>query len=578
MCSYRGLYAQQGRISLKSLTLNELLDSLSYQTLPKKYNLRFTLHPNHTVSLHSAEGEHIASSVYGVSIEYNGEIIPFLNLKHYGNELIIEITKDNILQFGSTYVCVRENWSNSRTIWERSSKYKAHIEKTLNGRYVLKNRNGSKTRLEGDFVEIYRDIEHSRPDVIHYHLTNTKNKKGLANYRGKLILPVEYELVSHDILFHEYRIIAKGDTAGIINLYGKVLEWGRFQTIEKLKSSGDIYIEKFLVKKDDKYGLMNNDLKVGIAPRFDNIQFDYNMAYTNSEVFDDAMQPVLKVSKNGFSGLFNLKNEEIIPAKYNTISLFARGLYLVEKDQEKALYTIEGKQAPLNSFIKIDWFPSAKNNHLPNSYVIKTLEGSIYWQDADDILNRELSYDDFQHRPKTGLYSRFEYLLVQKDGKWGAVNEEGDEIISTEYDSMSYFNFGYNLGQQFVKFYANGSVGLLTLKNDTFLTPVYNNLQLRTDGLDGQIIFIKNGKKGLADREGKLIIPMQYDEIKPDNAGHCIVVRKCEKIGVYHKNGQLLAPAEYGSYRKVRAQNNTHWEIQLYNNSYQGLEKTVSCE
>lgn len=562
---------------MKTKQFNQILDSLGRDRVPAKYNLTFTHLPNQTMRIESPQGEWIASGIHGVALvfedrQYNYPITAF------GQELEIVINPSEYRAYTSTYVGVREKWNPQRTLWEMSSGFKSHIMRKPDGRYALKNRKGSKFVLEGDFITLFRDLESSRPDVVHYHVKNSQQQWGLANHRGRLILPVKYTSISQELLFYQYRIIAKDDTAGIVNEYGKVWEWGRFQSIEKFKSTGSIYLEKFLVGANGKYGLMDNTLKIGIPVNYDTLTFAHRLAYTDAEEIDAAQQPVILAYNNGLYAVYNINNERVIPPNYTHISLFAKDIYLAENPNEKALYTIEGERLSLEPFTIIDWFPTANNNHVPEWYMVKTAAGDLIWYSAEGVQKKVLDYDDFRRRSKTGLYSRTDYLLVEKDGKWGAINKNGEEIISPKYDSLNYFNHSYLLGQQLIKFYVNDSLGLLTLSGDTFLAPAYTEAYVRPDHPDGQLILIQNGKKGLADREGQLLIPIAFDAIESPTIGQCIVVRKADKVGVYSKQGELLAPVAYRHYISFRDASKNQMVIHLYNNAQRSDLHRVACE
>ena len=53
---------------------------------------------------------------------------------------------------------------------------------------------------------------------------------------------------------------------------------------------------------------------------------------------------------------------------------------------------------------------------------------------------------------KVTEFNEFGFASVQKDGKWGAINEKGEEIVAPQYD------FSNNLGIDFIGEWHLGSI------------------------------------------------------------------------------------------------------------------------
>jgi hypothetical protein len=566
------------QISSAKTTLNEVLKERGRELLPNDYNLTFVEYEHGGASLYSPDGKTILHQAYGISIFYEDEHLIDFPDYFLGGEYYINIHPYEYRDYTALYVGVRQAQIPQRTVWENSSGFKVHMARQSNGRYALMNRSLSKVLLAPEYTLIAREIDDSGPRTILYHLQGENQKRGLANDRGRIFLPVEYDYVSWQLLFGEYRILTKHDTAGLINTAGKILQWGAYESMEPFKTDGDIYVERLLVKRNGRYGLLDKGLKMCIPTLYDTIVFDYRMAYTSPPVFREEDQPLYRVYMNDLYGLYNGKNEIIVPARYERISMLAQGYYLAENANEKTVYSIKGAQLEMPNFIRLDWFPHKKNNHRPANYMIMTADGTISWRNAQGGFVKKLSYDNFRSPPKTGLYSRYHYILAEKNKQWGVLNNLGEEVLAPVYDSLSYFNYGYYLGQQLVKFTVNGSVGLLTLEGDTLLAPIYEDIRLRVDGLGGQLLVEQDFQQGLMDRTGNPLVPIRYDAIEAKTFGQCIVVQKDKKYGVYSASGKVLQPAEFRYYRQRYLEVTNQKVIELFNDEQLTDLTVVECE
>src|SRR5699024_2196151 len=94
-------------------------------------------------------------------------------------------------------------------------------------------------------------------------------------------------------------------------------------------------------------------------------------------------------------------------------------------------------------------------------------------------------------------------MQVKKDGKWGFADEKFRIRIPMKYDDTYYFRY-------------------------PLLTEV-----------------TQNKKKGIVDRYGREIIPMQYTSISFDSNCDRIYAKKSDGIDIYNKTGRLLHTTDF---------------------------------
>lgn len=123
---------------------------------------------------------------------------------------------------------------------------------------------------------------------------------------------------------------------------------------------------------------------------------------------------------------------------------------------------------------------------------------------ADGRVKGELKYPEaLQQSSING------YFLIGRSGERGLMNSEGVEVLKPEYESFKPSG-KYDL----VDVSKNGYTGLFNLKSNNWILPMsmhikqyeflYNDPENR--------ILIYNGKWGLSDSKGKIILPMNYDK------------------------------------------------------------------
>ena len=127
-------------------------------------------------------------------------------------------------------------------------------------------------------------------------------------------------------------------------------------------------------------------------------------------------------------------------------------------------------------------------------------------------------------------------ILVNKKGKIGYADLNGNEVIKCQYESAQPFNNGIAIVTKSGKsgiIDATGKV-LLPLKYTQILT--WNN----------ELYIIKDGKKmGLADHQGKVVLPANYSHISRPNCYGKALVAVGGKATANEKK-TYMANAKYG--------------------------------
>lgn len=153
-----------------------------------------------------------------------------------------------------------------------------------------------------------------------------------------------------------------------------------------------------------------------------------------------------------------------------------------------------------------------------------------------------------------GLSYKEGELLIKKDGKYGVINIKGKTLIKNEYDQINvdgYYNMenGYRSAGYIVSNTTNEGYryGYINNKGKKLLETEYNQLNRVIDINDNEnsyIIASKNGRFGTFKNEDQLI-PNEYQSIEYDEGNNIFTIAMNKKYGVANIDGKIIVPAEY---------------------------------
>ena len=157
------------------------------------------------------------------------------------------------------------------------------------------------------------------------------------------------------------------------------------------------------------------------------------------------------------------------------------------------------------------------------TYDVSTVDDTFKTKAVNDK-NQELftGYENIftvqNYDEKNNLWYEKNVLKVQKDGKFGLINLEGNEILPCEYDSIG------------------------TIK-----------------GVENSLIVKKDSNVGLVNNTGKVIIPVEYSEIETiskDYKDGYLVKNTDSKYGIINSEGNVVLECKYDDIKKIKDDNN----------------------
>ncbi len=323
-------------------------------------------------------------------------------------------------------------------------------------------------------------------------------------------------------------VVKRNDMYGIIDIHGREIVPCAYQDLDAVNKNNN-FGNLLRCKKNEKYGIITIENKEVVPFIYDNIQpflLDNNIimcckngkwgaikAYTWKTVipfeYDDYNgcfeynNNLLCVRKGeGHNGYINTKGEVVIPLEHSTGWFFKDDEYTVFQNSKTGIwysYNDKGKKVEIGKYDEVKW-----------------------------------SYEN--------------RILVRENGKYGFVNSEtGKLVIPCIYDGAHPFNDGValvtqkNKGKGYALISKTGE-----LLSDFILTDYHSKYYVK-DGLFTNIGI--NGKWGSINKNGKLVIPFEYDELWDFNEKGYAQFKKDGKWGVINKINNIIIPATYDNIR-----------------------------
>lgn len=166
---------------------------------------------------------------------------------------------------------------------------------------------------------------------------------------------------------------------------------------------------------------------------------------------------------------------------------------------------------------------------------------------------------------KEGTYTDIKSLNNKKSNRYFAVTAPTklkgiyDVNIKNELFTCEYASFGdafsindntYFLEKGVVVAEKSGRWGLLNLKTGTIAIPFEydtKDIEFMKDSIQDYFLLKKNGKMGMVDITGKILIPFNYDEVNKSDKGF-VIVKNMGLYGLVDVNtGKEILPIEYSS-------------------------------
>lgn len=253
----------------------------------------------------------------------------------------------------------------------------------------------------------------------------------------------------------------------------------------------------------------------------------------------------------------NFSDKLIVFSGIIFISIFSYSQENIKVKFHQEYDYIEALDKNFKTFDNKNGFAIMQKGDLPNeTYVITDNKGNIITKDS--LL-------------ACGLYNNNLALVKNKNHKYGFINKSGDLVIPCVYE------YAYDFSDEIATVKRKGMWGAINRRNEVVIPFKYFSLKKFTDGIsicsnkESKSAFINkkgkltskflsdlniddykeklgivslNGKFGVIENNGKIIVDYKYDFIWPYNEGVALV-KLNNKYGFINKKGNLTIPLIY---------------------------------
>lgn len=425
---------------------------------------------------------------------------------------------------------------------------------------------------------------------ITYYPMYQSGKWGVVNSKGEVIIDAEYSemvnipdnkkavfICTYEVNYADNTYKTKAIDANNSQLYSS---YNKIEVLSNYDSNNNIWNESNVlrVEKDGKYGLINLDGTELLSCTYDSIEPIKGVK--NS----------LIIKKDNMCGLVNNQGNIIVDCQYAEITSltdeYSDGYIVKNLESKYGLISINKEQLLECKYTDI------KHVCGKDMYVVKEADKWVITNSAGDK-TVEIDYEDVTYinaesiiakvNGKYGVFgvdksekvtADYQYLehafsedyIAKKDDKYGVINSKGEQVVPFEYTVLK-----YNKEADFI--YANKSedantylidrshevkvVGTDIQVYDGYVRAKVNdeykfyNFKLEEksnrDAFANHNLFVakNDGKYGLVNRDGTLVVQYLYDDITEQNEYGYVAVKKDGKWGVIDQYGNTVVEPKY---------------------------------
>lgn len=308
-------------------------------------------------------------------------------------------------------------------------------------------------------------------------------------------------------------------------IYNIIIENGKKYEIEEIKQ-----YNYFILKQNDLYGVIDKKGNTIINPEYSAIKIP------NPE------KPVFVCYEENDTKILNERKEEIL-TEYNQVTpirlkniasdlMYEKSVFKYEKDGKYGLVDFNGKEITKPIYDEIDSLPYKEGELLVKQnekYGVINIKGN----ELVEIIYDQIAVDEYYTDENRCEYAGYIVSNKTEEGyRYGYLNNKGKEVLGTEYNEISRVTEILDNENVYLICAQNGQYGVN--KNGETLIP--NEYQsIRYDATNQVFVVEKTKKYGIANLEGELIVPVQYNQI--DITGIYLYAQNEQGTTVYNSNG-----------------------------------------
>lgn len=333
-------------------------------------------------------------------------------------------------------------------------------------------------------------------------------------------------------------------------VYNIVVENGKNYEIEEVSQ-----YNFFLLKQNDLYGVIDKKGNTIITPEYDEIKIP------NPE------KGVFICYQGDMTKILNERKEEILtqymdiePIRLKNIAsslMYEKSVLKYAKDGKYGLIDFEGNVIAKPIYDEIDSLSYKEGELLvkqDEKYGVINIKGN----EIVEIKYDKITVDEYYTDENRYQYAGYVVSITTEEGyRYGYLNHKGKEILKTEYNDISRVTEIQDDENSYLICAKNGQYGI-TKNKDTIIENEYQSI--RYDVTNKVFVIEKSKKYGIANLDGKIIVPVQYNQI--DITGIYLYAQNEQGITVYNSNG---TQANIDSHVSILNTSNEKYKIRINN-------------
>lgn len=413
-----------------------------------------------------------------------------------------------------------------------------------------------------------------------------------------IINEVQLHYKVEEISEYNYFTLEQNQKYGVIDKNGNIVIEAEYEAVQIPNPSKAIFVcvKKYNENTKEYETVVYNEKKEVLFSNYKNVQSISIYTNVNSTPYEKS---VLTYKENGKYGLINLEGKQITKPVYDEISSinYKEGTFLVKQNDLEGIINMKGKviiKCEYESVTSDNYYSENGYNKQAGFIVSKKTEDGyrygyvnyrgtiilnpIYTQlervteianekgvyfiafkngqagllkNNKEILNYE--YEDIQYNVLGSIF------VTKRNGKYGAVNQEGTTVLYPEYDNVY-------TGGMYLNALKDKDIFIFDLNGNKIETNEVS--KTKTENANYYITIDKNNKYKVVDSKDNIIIDKDYTYIEY-LPGDYFIVERDSKSGIIDSNGKSVIELKYDSISRINETDILQMEkdrnIALYN-------------
>ena len=249
--------------------------------------------------------------------------------------------------------------------------------------------------------------------------------------------------------------------------------------------------------------------------------------------FNNNDYKVTWIIQDGKFGLMSTKTKVfIIPPTFDEAEMYHEDYSLVKKDGKYGFVNHSGEM--------ITKFEYTTAQHHNNKLILVQKADKFTFLDKNILSGRQFDFagtSEFEKEYDMVISSYSDnYSIVMTAGKYGYINEDGEQVIPLMYDEVTLFS------GQFAAVKMENKWGAIDRANGKIIDFKYQEMR----AFNGKNTVVRKGKKwGIINIKEKTILPIKYKHISNFNTDKVALAKKGKSWGVINQQGETLIDFEY---------------------------------